>query len=457
MVSSTNAIDRTSVCEVHHIAMMDKVYFSMRFFVYIFIVFMGISVTQAQEGQLKLDPSSLKASQGQLSQIVQEAVQKAGGTWETNAVHWVLAFKTGYFKDDPVRADAAREVAGQLIQNLAVAGDRVSARAFEFGLWEYKNAADTTFTLSSSATSDASKTANVLELFPLTPKSGSLGGHDIERAAVELGTEFSQASDTVLVMLLNSAASQGAPGEQLIGSNAPEYQTLLESWNRLPGTKDGATLEMPFKVIQPNNAAPTEAKLAVVVFVPKTFSSVTLSGGTRSELLAGTRIAPVTPASTGGGFPFWILLIPLAIGAIFIMRNLGGSSSGSASSWMLELNETSPSSFRLSDSKNNGTIVLVVGTNYSNDGGDTIATHPKAPSTGKLVRFVRQGNNIKVDGTEASLELKTLDGDTVIGSAIVKPDSSGVDHTLEFQGDVMNSTGALRSTTVSLRFRLVKG
>jgi hypothetical protein len=434
---------------------MDKVYFAMRFFMYVLMV-VGISVAQAQEGQLKLDPNSLKASQGQLSQIVQEAVQKAGGTWETNAVHWVLAFKTGYFKDDPVRADAAREVASQLIQNLAVAGDRVSARAFEFGLWEYKNAADTTFTLSSSVTSDASKTANVLELFPLTPKSGSLGGHDLERTAVELGTEFSQASDTVLVMLLNSAASQGAPGEQLIGSNAPEYQTLLENWNRLPGTKDGATLEMPFKVIQPNNAAPTEAKLAVVIFVPKTFSSVSLSGGTRSELLAGTTIAPVTPTSPSGGFPFWILLIPLAIGAIFLVRNLGGSSGGGAS-WILELNETSPSSFRLADSKNNGTIVLVVGTSFDNSGGDTIATHPKAPSTGKLVRFVRIGNTVKIDGSGSSLELKTLNGDTVIDSAIIKPDSSGADHTLEFQGDTMSSTGVLRSTTVSLRFRLIKG
>ncbi len=430
----------------------------MRFLVYILSLFMGISVAQAQEGQLKLDPNSLKASQGQLSQIVQEAVQKAGGTWETNAIHWVLAFKTGYFKDDPVRADAAREVAGQLIQNLAVAGDRVSARAFEFGLWEYKNAADTTFTISSSATSDVSKTTNVLELFPLTPKSGSLGGHDVERAAVELGTEFSQASsDTVVVMLLNSAASQGAPGEQLIGSNAPEYQTLLESWNRLPGTKDGATLEMPFKVIQPNNAAPTEAKLAVVVFVPKTFSSVTLSGGSRSELLAGTSVAPSTPTSTGGGFPFWILLIPLAIGAIFLVRNLGGSSSGGASSWILELNETSPSSFRLADAKNNSTIVLVVGTGFNNDGGDTIATHPKAPNTGKLVRFVRVGNTVKIDGNGGSLELKTLNGDTVIDSVIVKPDSSGADHTLEFQGEVMSSTGVPRNTTASLRFRLVKG
>ncbi len=429
----------------------------MRFLIYILTVFMGLSLAQAQEGQLKLDPNSLKASQAQLSQIIQEAVQKAGGTWETNAIHWVLAFKTGYFKDDPVRADAAREVAGQLIQNLAVAGDRVSARAFEFGLWEYKNAADTTFTLSSSATSDASKTANVLELFPLTPKSGSLGGHDVERAAVELGTEFSQASDTVLVMLLNSAASQGAPGEQLIGSNAPEYQALFETWNRLPGTKDGATLEMPFKVIQPNNAAPTEAKLAVVVFVPKTFSSVTLSGGTRSELLAGTSIAPVIPTNTGGGFPFWILLIPLAIGAFFLIRNLGGSSSGGASAWMLELNETSPSSFRLADSKNNSTIVLVVGTGFNNDGGDTIATHPKAPSTGKLVRFVRIGNTVKIDGNGGSLELKTLDGETVIDSAIVKPDSSGADHTLEFQGEIMSSTGVPRSTTVNLRFRLVKG
>jgi hypothetical protein len=443
--------------KLRHTNFIDTVYFAMRYFLHALLLLLTTTIAYAQEGQLKLDSDSLKASQAQLSQTIQAAVQNANGSWETNAVHWVLAFKTGFFKDDPVRASAAREVASKLIQNLAVAGDRVSARAFEFGLWEYKSATDTTLSISSSAVSDMAKTDRVLELFPLTPKAGSLGGHDLERTAVELGNEFSQDSDTVIVMLLNSAASQGAPGEKLIGSNAPKYQALLEKWQRLSGTKNGATLEMPFKVIQPNNAVPTEAKLEVVVFVPKTFSGVSLSGGTRSELLAaaGTNPNTTTPSGGSGSFPIWLLLIPLAIGAFFVARTLGGS--GNNSSWLLEITETSPASFRLSDTKNNGTVALVVGTGYSNDGGEPIAIHPKAPQANKLVRFVRVGNNLKIDGTGGSLELKTLDGDTVLGSTTVKPDLAGVDHTLEFQGEVINSTGIPRNTIVTLRFRLVKG
>ncbi len=423
-----------------------------------FLVFTLLTATvQAQEGQLRLDPESLKGSEAQLSKIIEDAVTKANGNWETNAIHWVLAFKTGYFKDDPVRADAAREVASKLIQNAAVAGDRVSARAFEFGLWEYKNASETTFNISSSAAIDSSKTSNILELFPLTPKAGSLGGHDLERAAVELGNEFSNDSDAVIVMLLNSAASQGAANEQLMGSNAPEYQALLERWQRLPGTKDGATLEMPFKVIQPKNAPPVEVKLAVVVFVPKTFSSVGLSAGTRSELLSSVSTATAVDPSTNtsNDFPWWLLVIPLAIGAFFAVRRLLGSNT-QGSLWTLELLETTPTDFSLADAKNGGTIVVVAGAGYSNESGDRIATHPKAPAVSTLVRFLRSGNAVKIDATGSSLELKTFNNNVVIDTVTVKPDANALEQTLEFQGEIISSTGIPRSTTVTLRFRIVK-
>ena len=83
--------------------------------------------TIAQEGQLKLEPKSLEAGEAQLAQVIQDGVRRAGGNLETQSVHFVFAFKTGFFKDDPIRADAVREVASSLVKNLAVAGDRVTA------------------------------------------------------------------------------------------------------------------------------------------------------------------------------------------------------------------------------------------------------------------------------------------------------------------------------------------
>ncbi len=432
----------------------------MRFLLHSFTtVLFALGFAHAQDVVFKFDPASLQAGETKLVAIVQEALQRTGGNWETQPIHWVLAFKTGFFKDDPIRAEAVRQVANNLIQNSAVAGDNVSVRTFEFGLWENKTPDASTLSLSVSDTKDETKTAKVREIFPLTPKAGSQGGHDLERAAVELDqkNDFpNQAkSNTIFIMLLNYAASQGAPGEQLMGSNASEYQALLETKDRIPGTKDGATLDIPF-VGTDSQGKTVEAKIAVVIFVPKTFTSGTLSGGSRTELLAGTVIGtPVTPVSNNSGsFPIWLLLIPLVgLIAFVVVRMIG--SGGSSGGWVLEISETNPETFPLAGIRNNGTIAAITGANYINDSSEPIATHAKVPTGNRLVRFVKSGNLVRIQ-PDATLELQSLDGETVLGDAKVKLKPDDSQHTLEFQGDVTGNNGVTRFLNITIQFRVSK-
>jgi hypothetical protein len=438
---------------------MDKVYFTMRFLLHSFAtILFALGFANAQDVVFKFDPESLQAGEAKLVGIVQEALQRTGGNWETQPIHWVLAFKTGFFKDDPIRAEAVRQVANNLIQNSAVVGDNVSVRTFEFGLWENKTPDASTLSLSVSDTKDETKTAKVREIFPLTPKAGSLGGHDLERAAVELDqkNDFpNQAkSNTIFIMLLNYAASQGAPGEQLMGSNAPEYQALLETKDRISGTKDGATLDIPFIGTDPQGKT-VEAKIAVVVFVPKTFTSGTLSGGSRTELLTGTG-TPVPPVSnSSSNFPIWLFLIPLAGLIAFVARQLVGSG-GNSGGWVLEISDTNPETFPLAGIRNNGTIAAIAGANYINDSSEPIATHTKVPTGNRLVRFVKSGNLVKIQ-PDATLELQSLDGETVLGDAKIKLKPNDSQHTLEFQGDVPGNNGGSRFLNLTIQFRVSKG
>jgi hypothetical protein len=412
------------------------------------------STALAQEGQLKLEPQSLVASEAQLVELVQQAIRDGGGNPETQSLHLVIATKTGFFKDDPVKAEAAREVATKLVNDLAVAGDKVTLKAFEFGLWEHRTPESSTFTLSSSAVNDPNKISAIADALPKAPKAASRGGHDLERTVVELDQALGSPSDAVLVLLLNSAPSQGAPGEVLVGGNDPAYLSLLERYNRVAGTKEGASLELPYQVILPSGGN-TQAKLAAVVFAPKTFSSVSLSGGSRGELLAGS-VAPVTPPtnSSGGGFPLWLLLIPVLAAVGFLaFRSLSGGG-GAGGKWVLFVDGASPERFPLADVVNGKTIVELCGNNYSSSNGDPTAQLRKAPEGIAVARFVKMAGGVRLEGMN-SFEVKELDSDTHSGSANIKTGMTE-NHDAVLGGNFTNSTNVSKEVNINISFRLSK-
>ena len=113
----------------------------------------------------KLDALAASTKRSRAATI-REAVKGAGGDLESQGVNLVLAFKTGYFKDDPLRASAARGVATALVQDLLVAGDRVAVRAYEFGLWDFQPTDRVTAQIISSSRADPLKTALLAPLLP---------------------------------------------------------------------------------------------------------------------------------------------------------------------------------------------------------------------------------------------------------------------------------------------------
>ena len=195
----------------------------------------GAAQAQGVKGKTELDRASLKPGIDRLLSSVNQAVTVAGGDLERQNAHWVLAFSTGHFKSDPLGAQAAREVASQFVARQAVSGDRVTARAWELQPWTFRDASGLTQPIGSDIQGDKS---GVDRLWPTTPAVGSLGGHDTERAAVAFTREFANLPDTVLILLTNTAASVGASGSKLLGTNAPEYQDMLQKWMRVAGSQD---------------------------------------------------------------------------------------------------------------------------------------------------------------------------------------------------------------------------
>ena len=409
------------------------------------------SAVNAQEGQLQLDVQSLSSGLSRLETTIRETVDTAGGNLETQGVHLVLAFKTGYFKDDPVRGRAAREVATRLTRDLLVSGDRVTARAYEFGLWNYRPPDEITVQITQSRADDPEKTDAVAALLPTTPKAGSRGGHDLERAITELATAYEGNSSTIIVLIGNIAASQGAPGEQLMGSNALEYEATLERWTRVSGTQNGASVEIPFKVNVPN-ASPSEAKLEAVVLVSKTFAGETLTGGTRSELLGSTSAAPV--ASETAGFP-WLLVPILAILGVaitFMVRAMSGSG-GSGHKTALEINGQR---FQIASTANGRSIVTLVGRGYVKEGDEPMLEVDKAPPE-QFARINRDANGVRVENLNAEFRLTEIDGVPPLEPARIKYDAGAGEHELIFEGKVISATGVSRQTRVTVMLGLLRG
>src|SRR2546421_730733 len=94
-------------------------------------------VAATGSGADTVDAETVDRSASALQHAIEDAVQKAGGNLELQHLHLVLGFSTGHFPKDPLAAGAARRIASDLVQNLLIQDDRLSAYAWEFGLWSY--------------------------------------------------------------------------------------------------------------------------------------------------------------------------------------------------------------------------------------------------------------------------------------------------------------------------------
>ena len=388
-------------------------------------------------GQPQIAPDSLHAASRALHSAVAQAAESAGGDLQHEHIHLVLAFSTGHFDRDPLRAQAARAVAIELVQLLPlIRGDRVSVYAFELGIWPHAERATRLQQIAGDSPEDRLR---ILDLFPLTPRSGTTGGHDTERALAEIAADLTATgsgsgppSDYVVVLLMNDAASVGSEGgtQGVWGEDDPRYRRSLAAVNavRQPAvTKSGASLVLPFAVVMPD-ATELERTLQVVIMLPRQFRGRQLDSPPRS---ARTRVvapageepaSPPRPAPTvvedkeeenrPAPFPWKAVLALLALGALglaaaFLYRPIMG--------WMQRnlVLVAANSRFSLRDVGHGQEICHLAGPGYPEESAHTVTLEGDRSAPPVLIaRIRRHGSAVKVKG-ESPFEVRAVDGSPV--------------------------------------------
>ena len=222
------------------------------------------------------ESASVRDAAARIEKVIREAVGEAGGDLETQHLHLVFGFSTGHFAVEPLRAQAARETAAEIVRDLAVQGDLVSGYAFEMGLWRQPGAAAESH---EDCRDTGAAKAPVEKLFPLTTQAGSTGGHDTERAIVEMAQSVDPSSGAILILFTNRAASITRDPETrpLLGQDGAEYGSTMNHWRRVGATnRSGASLEVSYQVDKPNGDTVPNT-LDVVVVVPRAFEAPPLT------------------------------------------------------------------------------------------------------------------------------------------------------------------------------------
>ncbi|MEN3001564.1 MAG: hypothetical protein ABDI19_06940 [Armatimonadota bacterium] len=236
---------------------------------------LGLIVASApqQRVQPRLDRRSLNEAYPALVDAILNAVREGGGDVRTQYIHWVFGFSTGHFAADPTAAEAARYLASKIVADHAKVGDQVSSYAWEMELWDHLPKQPRTVTIQSKTPEYAQQVYN---LWPQTPRKDTVGGHDTERAIVEIVQEIGDAQDAIIILFVPTAASIAAPGTKVLGQNHPEYQKVLMRWKRfidtgLSGASRGASMQVRYRVIKPFGET-VHRTLDVVLLVPHRFA-----------------------------------------------------------------------------------------------------------------------------------------------------------------------------------------
>lgn len=229
-----------------------------------------------------VDENSVAEAARVLRAQIFHAVTEAGGDLEHQHLHLVLAFSTGHFSTHPIAAQTARQLAWLLARDTLIAGDRVTCYAWEMSVWNHRSGEDKSVVVSDSRPEAKTR---LQELFPLTAQSGSRGGHDTERAIVEITKQVGDATDVVIVLITNDAHSVAPKGTQTIGADNSEYLRTLQNWTRLSQTSPtGAWLRLSYNIINAQGQV-REQWLDIVAVLPIQYKGKSITGNSRSVQL----------------------------------------------------------------------------------------------------------------------------------------------------------------------------
>ena len=351
----------------------------------------------------RVDEESVKKAAAKLKDHLVQAAQAAGADTSNTQIDLVLAFCTSSWGGDPQSGEAARKIGTKAASDLLVSGDRLSVAPWELELWESPESRGGPIVIPSG---EAPAESSLQPLIPMTPQAGSSGGHDKERAVVQLG-ERAQAN-TIVVLLANHMASNQRPGVPLLGANSTEYKAAVEQiWTLAEARNNrGASLELPYEVILGTGERRPRV-LDALVLVRRGFSGAALAKS-REEL----RKIGGTGDGGGGLHPLLILLALLGVGglgvlAYFFIRQSGGGTGGAIE---LVINDST----QVLDRAHLGTGVYLVGEDH--DGSRTPALRIKGLRDYAVARIYEKGSDLllqplgdfkilRVVGAERGLEI----------------------------------------------------
>lgn len=352
----------------------------------------------------RVDEESVKKAAAKLKDHLVQAAQAAGTDTSNTQIDLVLAFCTSSWGVDPQSGEAARKIGTKAASDLLVSGDRFSVAPWELELWESPESRGGPIVIPSG---EAPAESSLQPLIPMTPQAGSSGGHDKERAVVQLG-ERAQAN-TIVILLANHMASNQRPAVPLLGANSTEYKAAVEQiWNLAEARNNrGASLELPYEVILGTGERRPRV-LDALVLVRRGFSGAALAKS-REEL----RKIGGTGEGGGEGLPLLpILLAILAVGIVgalgyWLIRQLGGGTGGAIE---LVINDST----QVLDRAHLGTGVYLVGEDH--DGSRTPALRIKGLRDYAVARIYEKGSDLllqplgdfkilRVVGAEKGLEI----------------------------------------------------
>ncbi|MCL6624842.1 MAG: hypothetical protein K6T17_09545, partial [Fimbriimonadales bacterium] len=258
---------------------------------------------------------------------------------------------------------------------------------------------------------------HILDECPVTPRQGSIDGHDTERAVVEIVRELGEPSNQLVLFLANHAQSVAPPKRPnypLLGENSQEYRNALESWQRLLRVREsGASFVLPYKVIWRDGGV-RERSLDVVVVAPRGLQPV--SSPSRVPLIP-KEVPSQEPSQTPSGVGFVILLVALGVFGIVIWRWFQSSLGGTP------IVEIEGERVTLAGTKPGSPVCVLVGEGWEPDGSSQEvrrvvlkeAPHEVRLATLFYARDTKQGP-VRLQGNEARVEKvngKLLPGDEV--------------------------------------------
>jgi hypothetical protein len=264
--------------------------------------------SQRELKQPQVDKESLAQEPSALAGLIREEIRNRGGDPDKQQVHWVFGFSTGHFALDPTAAEAARYLAHKLVEKLAKVGDSVSAYAWEMNVWNHLPGRSRTVSIQAKTPQSA-----ISELWPRTPRQDTTGGHDTEKAIVEITRELSRAQNAVIILITPTAASVAAANTKVLGQNDPGYQNVLSRWDRVqgPAAPSGASKQIQYRVIKPSKEI-VNRTMDVIILIPKKFAGPPALGKSQ----------PVPPSRTQTRYrspPIAILIFIIIIIIILII------------------------------------------------------------------------------------------------------------------------------------------